>query len=231
MNTCNKTIKAILIDVDDTLLDFDESAKMSISIAAEKKGLLLPENIWEVFQKVNKGLWHDLEQGLLTNEELFCIRWTKIFETAGMEGDGPAFEKEFLNGLSLCAPLIEGGGEIVRYLHGKYKVAVASNGPYEQQAARLKKVGLSPYIDYLFVSGKIGHAKPSRAFFDACMKEMGDLRPAEIMMIGDSVSADIIGAKDYGMQTCWYNHKGLPADHGYMADYKVDSLLEIKEIL
>ena len=231
MNTCYRNIKGILIDVDDTLLDFDESAKMSMAMAAEKKGLLLPDNIWEVFQEVNKGLWSDLEKGLLTNEELFRIRWTKIFEAAGIEGDGPGFEKEFLNGLSLCAPLIEGAAEIVRYLHGKYKVAVASNGPYEQQVARLEKVGLSPYIDYLFVSGKIGHAKPSRAFFDACMKEMGDLRPAEIMMIGDSITADISGASAYGMKTCWYNHKGAPLEQSEMADYTVNMLVEIKEIL
>ncbi len=231
MNTCDMKIKAILIDVDDTLLDFDESAKMSMAMAAEKKGILLPDNIWEVFQQVNKGLWHDLEQGLLTNAELFHIRWTKVFEAAGIEGDGPAFEKEFLNGLSICAPLIHGADEIVKYLHGKYRIAVASNGPYEQQVARLKKVGLSEYIDCLFVSGKIGHAKPSRAFFDACMADLGDLEPEEVMMIGDSISADISGAASYGMQTCWYNHKGAPAEQGEMADYTVHSLLEIKEIL
>ncbi len=231
MNTCNMNLKVILIDVDDTLLDFDESAKMSMSMAAEKKGILLPENIWNVFQEVNKGLWHDLEKGLLTNEELFRIRWTKIFEAAGIEGDGPAFEKEFLNGLSLCAPLIEGASDLVKYLHGKYKLAVASNGPYEQQVARLEKVELLAYIDHIFVSGKIGHAKPSRAFFDACMKDLGDMKPEEIMMIGDSVSADISGAAAYGMKTCWYNHKGASLQQGEMADYIVHSLKEIKEIL
>ena len=83
----------------------------------------------------------------------------------------------------------------------------------------------------MFVSGEIGHAKPKEAFFDACMAELGDIRPDQVMMIGDSISADISGAKDYGMQTCWYNHKGVPTDHGTIADYEVDSLLEIKEIL
>ncbi len=224
-------IKVVLIDVDDTLLDFDQSAKMSMAMAAEKMKIDLPENIWEVFQRVNRGLWHDLEKGLLTNAELFHIRWTRIFQAAGVTGDGPAFEKEFLNGLSVCAPLIEGAEEIVRYLHGKYPIAVASNGPYQQQVARLEKVGLSTCIDKLFVSGQIGHAKPSRAFFDACMTELGDVQPEEVMMIGDSISADISGAAAYGMRTCWYNHKGLPAEQGKMADFTVDSLLEIKEIL
>lgn len=231
MNTCNRKIKVILIDVDDTLLDFDESARMSMAMAAEQMGIVLPNHIWDAFQHVNKGLWHDLEQGLLTSEELFHIRWTKIFEAAGVEGDGPAFEKEFLNGLSVCAPLIEGAEDLVQYLHGKYRLAVASNGPYDQQVARLKKVGLLPCIDHLFVSGKIGFAKPSPAFFDACMEVLQGVNPEEIMMIGDSISADISGAAAYGMRTCWYNHKGVSIEQGQMADYTVHSLGEIKEIL
>lgn len=224
-------IKAVFIDVDDTLLDFDESAKMSMQIAAEEMGITLPENIWEIFVDINEVLWKDLEQGKLTNAELFHVRWTKIFDAAGITSDGPEFEKAFLRGLSLCAPVIAGAEGLISYLHEKYIVGVASNGPYEQQVNRLEKTGLLSYVDHMFVSGKIGHAKPSRAFFDACMEKLGDIHPGEVMMIGDSISADITGAKDYGMQTCWYNHKGLPADHGYMADYKVDSLLEIKEIL
>ena len=224
-------IKAVFIDVDDTLLDFDESAKMSMHMAAKEMGVTLPEDIWEIFVDINEVLWKDLEQGNLTNAELFHVRWTKIFEAADIEADGPAFEKAFLSGLSLCAPLIDGADDLVKYLYGKYRLAIASNGPYEQQAARLQKVGLSAYIDHLFVSGKIGHAKPSRAFFDACMKTLGDLKPEEVMMIGDSISADIAGAEAYGMLTCWYNHKGAPPEQGKIADYTVQSLREIKEIL
>lgn len=224
-------IKAVLIDVDDTLLDFDESAKMSMHMAAKEMGITLPENIWEIFTDINEVLWKDLELGKLTSEELFHVRWTKIFEAAGIAADGPTFEAAFLRGLSVCAPRIAGAEELMPYLHEKYIVGVASNGPYEQQVNRLEKVGLLSYVDHMFVSGKIGHAKPSRAFFDACMEKLGDICPAEVMMVGDSISADIAGAKNYGMQTCWYNHKGLPADHGTMADYKVESLLEIKEIL
>lgn len=224
-------IKAVLIDVDDTLLDFDESAKMSMHMAAEEMGITLPENIWEVFQEVNKCLWHDLEKGLLTNDELFRVRWAKIFDAAGITADGPAFEAEFLRGLSICAPVIAGAEELTAYLHEKYIIGIASNGPYEQQVNRLEKVGLLSYVDHMFVSGKIGHAKPSRAFFDACMEMLGDIHPSQVMMIGDSISADITGAKDYGMQTCWYNHKGAPLVQGEIADYIVDSLREIKEIL
>ena len=224
-------IKAVLIDVDDTLLDFDESAKMSMHMAAKEMGITLPENIWEIFVDINEVLWKDLEQGKLTNAELFHVRWTKIFDAAGITSDGPEFEKAFLRGLSLCAPVICGVEELMPYLHEKYIVGVASNGPYEQQVNRLEKTGLLSYVDHMFVSGKIGHAKPSRAFFDACMEKLGDIHPGEVIMIGDSISADITGAKDYGMQTCWYNHKGIPLEQGEMADYTVQKLAEIKEIL
>lgn len=224
-------IKAVFIDVDDTLLDFDESAKMAMQLAAEEMGITLTENIWEIFVDINEVLWKDLEQGKLTNAELFHVRWTKIFDAAGITADGPVFEAAFLRGLSLCAPVIAGAEGLMYYLHEKYIVGVASNGPYEQQVNRLEKTGLLSYVDHMFVSRKIGHAKPSRAFFDACMEKLGDIHPGEVMMIGDSISADITGAKEYGMQTCWYNHKGLPAEHGNMSDHKVDSLLEIKEIL
>lgn len=224
-------IKAVFIDIDDTLLDFDESAKMSMTMAAKEMDVILPENIWEIFVEVNEVLWKDLEKGKMTNEELFHVRWTKIFDAAGITADGPAFEAAFLRGLSLCAPVIPGAKALLAYLHEKYIVAAASNGPYTQQINRLTKVGLAPYIDHMFVSGQIGHAKPKRAFFAACMAELGDIQPEEVMMIGDSISADITGAKEYGMQTCWYNHKKKPAGCGEMADYTAYSLLEIMEIL
>ena len=95
----------------------------------------------------------------------------------------------------------------------------------------MTKVGIMPYVDKIFVSGKIGHAKPSREFFDACFAELDGVNPEEVMMIGDSLSADVTGAKNYGIQTCWYNHRHETGKNSEAADHIIDSLLEIKEIL
>ncbi len=87
------------------------------------------------------------------------------------------------------------------------------------------------YFQKVFVSEKMGALKPAKEFFDGCLKEMGDISPDEIVIIGDSLTADIFGGKDYGLKTIWFNPNNLPQPNSHIPDYTVNSLLEIKQIL
>ena len=119
---------------------------------------------------------------------------------------------------------------MLEYLSSKYNVYVASNAIYNQQVNRLTKSGLIGYVKDLFISERIGFNKPTKEFFDSCFKNMNGILPSQTVMIGDSPTADIIGGKDYGMTTIWYNHdkSNKPCEK---ADYKIENLLQIKEIL
>ena len=222
-------IKAVLLDVDNTLLDFNKCAMAAAHAAARDVGLVLPENIYPVFRRINDRLWHQIEQRQLTTEELYRIRWQLIFDELGICADGVAFEALFRAHLDTSAEPVDGAAELLAYLHGKYILCIASNAPYDQQMQRLEKAGMLHYMSHLFVSEEIGAAKPSAAFFDACLSALSPLQPQEIMMIGDSLTADIAGARACGMRTCWYRHDGETARGE--ADCCVDALEEIRAVL
>lgn len=228
-------IKAILIDIDNTLLDFDAYVHESMKSGFEKFGLgECNEHTYSVFHTVNNGLWKEIEQGTLTFEELKKIRWNKVFEALDISFDGIFFESYFREYLNESAIPVKGAKELLEYLKGKgYVLCAASNGPFDQQCNRLKIGGMYEYFTYLFISGEIGFSKPAHEFFDVCFKKINEksvVKKDEILMIGDSLSADIEGAQNYGFKTCYFNIKGKNFDEA-LADYAVNELEEIQKIL
>ncbi len=126
--------------------------------------------------------------------------------------------------------------DLVKYLYGKYTLCVASNGPYFQQENRLRISGMLPYFSNIFISQEIGYSKPSDKFFSACMNRLNAqteqaIMPDEVMIIGDSLSSDMFGGIQFGMQACFYNPKMKPVPQGLKINYNVASLKEIKSIL
>ncbi len=230
-------IKVILFDIDNTLLSFSEYVKETMKTGFKKFDIATyTDEMFSVFNKINSGLWQSIEKGELDFKELQKIRWNMIFEALGLSADGVAFEKYFRECLFESAIPEKNAMEILEYLHGKYTLCVASNGPYLQQKNRLKICGMLPYFSDLFISEEIGHSKPSREFFDTCMNRLNSkaqqpLEPCEVMIIGDSLTSDMAGGIQSGMQTCFYNPENKPIPCGMKLDYVVASLKEIKNIL
>ncbi len=222
-------IKAILLDVDDTILDFHQSSRQSILRAAERAGLQLPEAFFDVFTTINVSLWESYERGEINRQQIFDTRWQRSFGEVGIEFDGILFEKLFRHNLRECAVREPGAERMLRYLSAKYPIYVASNTVIDQQVNRMIIAGFHQYITAYFTSDAIGHAKPSREFFAYCLQHLKDLSPSEVVMIGDSLTADIAGAARCGIKTVWYDKygKNLPD----AADWRITSLKEIEEIL
>lgn len=224
-------IKVVFIDVDNTLLDFDKCAELSIIKAFEDFALPFNHAVVDAFHEINEGLWKEIEKGTLSRAELFDVRWNRILSRLGIDFDGHVLEKRFFSYLTSAAVPVDGAVEMVRYLAGKYTVCVTSNAGHNQQVTRLESAGMLKYIKHVFVSEKIGFAKPDKSFFDACFKELEGVAPEETIIIGDSMTADVEGGKKYGIKTCWYNHKKLKHPENSDADYIIDCLGDIKGIL
>ncbi|MDD6284784.1 MAG: YjjG family noncanonical pyrimidine nucleotidase [Firmicutes bacterium] len=222
-------IKVVFIDIDNTLLDFDEGARQSIKNTCAEFGIEYSDIMFDTFQSVNNELWRRLERGELTRERLHEIRWGLIFAQLGISADAAAFEGMFFEGLTYSAVPIDGAAEALKYLSGKYTVCVASNASHGHQAERMREAGLEQYVDKFFVSADIGADKPSKRFFDLCFDRLPPCRPDEAIMIGDSLTADMRGGADYGMRTCWYNPHA--ADSVDWVDYTVTDLRQIEQIL
>ena len=222
-------ISTVLIDIDDTLLDFNLCAKWAMEETAKAMKLSLPTHAFDCFQKINSSLWKQLEKKEIAPDGIYYVRWYKVSNALNVPFDGNKFEDYFLDHLSRSTIQVEGAAELLDYLSDKYKIYVASNGPFDQQVKRMKLAGMDRYISGYFVSEKIGYSKPSKEFFDTCYKEMQVSNRQEILMIGDSLSADIKGAHNYGIKTCWFDkeRKGLTN----AADFTVNHLLDIKDVI
>lgn len=223
-------IKAVFIDVDNTLLDFNECAKHSMATSLREYGEDYKEHYFSVFKLVNDELWREIEKGTLTREGLYRVRWNRVFERLGIGIDGPEFEQHFIHNLHSSAVPVKGAHDILEYLAPKYTLCIASNAPHKQQLTRLRNADMLRYLDHIFTSEQIGSQKPEKSFFDACFANLDGISPEECIIIGDSLTADIQGGIACGMKTCWFNydHRAYSGDE---ADYIIGALEEIKKIL
>ena len=225
----------IFIDIDNTLLDFDAYIRQTMAEGFAHFGLRPYEPYMEeIFHRENGKLWHQIEAGTLTFRELEQIRWNNVFRALQIDFDGPVFEKYFRAALYDSAIPVDGAMELLRALHGSYSLAVASNGPYEQQLHRLELAGMKPYFDWFFVSEKLGVSKPAAAFFDGAFAELNKgretpVRPADCVIIGDSLTSDMAGAIASGLDCCYLSPIGAAPD--LPVTYTIHSLAELCALL
>ena len=224
-------ITTVLMDVDDTLLDFKECARENVRGCCRKNGVPYSDHLFEFFLSRNIVLWKRIEDGLLTVDELHRTRWAGIFHDLGIEADGPAFELDFIAGLRDTSVPVAGAHQVMKYLHDRYKVYVVSNASNLQQSTRLGKAGLMQYVDGIFGSLDIGYNKPSRGYFDYCFSKLGGTRPDKTVIVGDSLNADISGGQAYGLHTIWFNIRKVEPSDSIVPDYTIHTLSEIPTIL
>ena len=155
-------MKAIFIDIDNTLLDFDEYVRTTMAEGFAHFGLpaYRPE-MYHTFTTENNKLWRRIEEGTLTFEELQKIRWSRIFDALGIAFDGPTFEHYFRTAIYDSAIPVPGAVPLLQSLSRHSILCAASNGPYEQQLHRLELGGMKQYFTHFFISQRIGAAKPA----------------------------------------------------------------------
>ncbi len=224
-------IKVVFIDIDNTLLDFNKSSAQAIEKSFIEHNLPYSDHVFNTFIKTNVGLWQRIERGEFTREQLHQERWNMILKQLQLKYDGVKIEQSFLGYLYECAIPVPNALDLVKYLAKKYYLCTASNAPHDQQINRLTVSGIKPYVKQIFTSESLGADKPSKTFFDRCFERLDGAEPKECLIIGDSLTADIAGGKNYGLQTIWYNHNLEPLPQDKIYDYTVNSLMEITKIL
>ncbi len=223
--------KFILIDLDNTLIDFNECARHSIINCFNELGFTYTDKVFETFITENVKIWKRLENGEITKPQLRADRWNIILGKLGIHFDGTIVEEMFENGVAKGAYAVEGAYELLDYLKDKYKLYIVSNGFRFVQESRLKIGNFEKYFDDVFVSEDIGIPKPAKEFFNYCFEKLGNPDKNDIIIIGDSLTADIIGGINYGIETIWFNKNSEPLPDNVKPTYTVDSLKAIKDIL
>ncbi|MBQ6595107.1 MAG: YjjG family noncanonical pyrimidine nucleotidase [Clostridia bacterium] len=227
-----------LFDLDQTLLDFHASERKALGIVLRSRGLAFPDEIYRAFRAYNKSLWLELEKGTISRTELFARRFQYIFARCG--GDDSALDPlrindEFIRTMSVNGVLMDGALEFVERLKAgipNARIYIASNGVTVNAKGRIASTGLDRYIDGLFVSEEMGATKPDAAFFDICLERIGEPRET-CVMIGDSLSSDMLGAKNASLASVWFMPSGNieEAVRAYDIDWCASSYDELYDIL
>ncbi len=224
-------IKAVLIDIDDTLLDFKKSAEKAIRLCFEKYNLQYSPNVAKTFHIINDELWRKIERKEITKQDMYGLRWVSVFKELNIDRNGFEMETLFRGTLSDIAEPVDNAYQLLEYLYKKYPLYAASNSSFEHQRKRMTQSDMLKYFQKMFVSETVGALKPAKEFFDYCFGEIGNPSPSEVVIIGDSLTSDISGGINYGLKTVWFNPFGKELPQNISPTYTVKDLTEIKEIL
>ena len=214
-----------LFDLDQTLLDFHASEYKALGIVLTANGLSFSDEIYRAFKAYNKSLWLELEKGTISRTELFEKRFRDVFSRC--EGDAAGLDPlkvndDFIRTMSVNGVLMDGALEFVRRVKENIpyaRIYIASNGATINAKGRIASTGLDRYIDGLFISEDMGVTKPDAAFFDMCLERIGE-PGSSCIMIGDSLSSDMLGAKNASLDSVWFMPSGNIEEA--MAEYEIN---------
>ena len=202
----------ILFDADETLLDFHRSEREAVSDAMREVGICPTDEKIATYSEINAGLWKALERREITKSVLLYRRFGLFFERYGIEG-GEALARKtaeiYMHHLSQKGYLLDGALSLCQRLHGKARMYIVTNGVEFIQRGRYKASGLEAYPDGVFISDVIGYEKPHPAYFTYVAEHIPDFCPERTLMVGDSLTSDMKGGVNFGLDTCWFNPRGL----------------------
>ena len=201
--------KYLLFDLDDTLLDFGKAQVLAFKKLLEDENIEYSDESFEKYETINKSLWRSFERGEISNKEVTSERFIRFFALFGMKVDGSEVDNRFRSYLAEGNQLFEGIVEMLEKLSLTHKLYIASNGIGITQHTRLKNNNLKKYFDKIFISEEIGTKKPDREFFDIILKEIGVEDKGEVLMIGDTLTSDILGANNVGIDSCLVDIHGI----------------------
>lgn len=224
--------KFLLFDVDRTLLDFDRSEAEAIKNTLRHFGLPVTDEICARYPAINESLWEEFEKGTIEKATILYRRFDILFSEFSLTCDSKEFDGYYRADLSKHAFLIDGAKELLLSLKAKgYQIHYVTNGTAGVQYPRLKKSGLDALADGIFLSEEIGFQKPEKAFFDAVFPKISNFKLEEAIIIGDSLSSDMKGGENVGLDTMWYNPKKVSNRLNLSVTYEVTDFRQIESIL
>lgn len=224
-------IKNVLLDLDDTIFDFHLAEKKALSKTLTELGVEPTEATVSRYSEINASLWRKLERGEMEREEVLVNRFKLLFDELGLKRDALATRKSYEQNLSVGHYFVNGAPELLEELFGKYKLFLASNGTAAVQIPRIESSPIEKYFDGIFISELVGFNKPDNRFFERIFAGIKDFSKDETIIVGDSLSSDILGGKNAGIKTCWFNPQGKEISLGFLPDFEIKTLAELPALL
>ena len=224
-------IEFLFLDLDDTILDFHKAERIALSKTIRQFGVEPTPEVLTRYHEINKWHWEQLELGTLTRAEVLENRFAVLFQELGVAADKTACARAYEKNLSVGHYFLPGAEEAVEALSKKYRLFLTSNGTSSVQKGRMTSANLYRFFEKVFVSQEIGHNKPAKAYFDACFAQIPGFDPKRAMIVGDSLSSDILGGIRAGIATCWVNPGHLIPTPAVQPDHEIEALPQLEALL
>lgn len=224
--------KHLLFDLDHTLLDFNLGEEVALTQFLEYMQVEDIAAFKEVYRPLNQGMWKDLEKGLITKKELINTRFSKTFAHFGRVVDGQEMAHRYQEFIGQQGQIFDGADRLLQELVARgYKLYAATNGVTYIQENRLQNSPILPYFEQVFISEQMGTQKPSADFYEKIAEQIGCSDMAKFLMIGDSLTADIQGANNAGIDSVWYNPNKLENNSHAQPTYIITNYKELLDLL
>lgn len=225
--------KYLLWDIDGTVLNFLASEAYAIRFLFKKYNLgECSDEAIALYSKINVKYWGMLERNEITKPEVLICRFREFFETIGADVSiAEDFNKDYQTTLGDHIEFVKNAKEALLSQKGRFVLAAITNGTRIAQEKKLRLSGLNDIFDAVFISENVGYEKPNREFFDHVCSKLGITDRSEALIIGDSLTSDILGGFNSGIDTCWFNpsHKQNPS--GIPISYEIDDLSMLEPII
>lgn len=221
----------ILFDADGTLLDFHKSESEAVREAMELNGIQPTDEKVALYSQINDGLWKKLERGEIEKKVLLYHRFELLLEALCVEGDAKKMASDYMNLLSTKGYVLEGAEEMCRILQGKVEMYIVTNGVEFIQRGRYARCGIDKYFNGVFISDAIGAEKPSVEYFEHVSKNIADFKNKRVLIVGDSLTSDMQGGINYGIDTCWFNPQEKAEPNGMKLTFIAGTFEEIVDFI
>ncbi len=224
-------IKFVLLDLDDTILDFHKAERIALTKTLETLGLEPRDEVLTRYSEINAAQWRLLEQGKLTREEVKERRYRLLFEEFHVDVDPIQAARTYEHNLSIGHYFLDGAEQMLQQLSRRYALYLVSNGSTAIQMPRIASAGIEKYFKKMFISEEVGYNKPSVEFFEAVFQTIPHFEKEKAVIVGDSLSSDIQGGKNAGITTVWFNLHSVKVSDCTMPDYTITQLHELPALL
>jgi len=221
----------LIFDADHTLMDFDKAEHDAISKVFDEYGVKLSDSMYKRYREINFALWKKFEKNEIDQQHIKIERFRIFIEETGIEANAEKCASHYLAYLSEGHDLLPGAQDLIEELEKQYKLALLTNGISEVQHPRYEKCSIYGRFDAYVVSGDVGISKPDKRIFDIVLNKCGITDRRKVLMIGDSLTSDILGGINSGLDTCWFNPSKKANNSNIRPDYEIVKLSDLKVIL
>lgn len=226
----------LFFDLDRTLWDLDANVfetlgELYSGFKLNERGVDSVQKLWDSYHIHNNALWASWEKGLIDRDKLRNERFVNILNSFNIPDKQLALDiaESFLKISPTKTKLIDGAESMLQDFHENgYKMAIITNGFEDVQHTKIKCSGLGRFFPEVITSERAGYQKPLPEIFEFALK-LTDGKTESSIMIGDSLSADMVGARNAGIDHVYFNY--YKEDHDSAVTYEITSLTELEPIV